>query len=33
MISTSLPAVLLRFILFLVQVLTVVCWLYQFLNA
>lgn len=31
MISTSLAAVLLRFTLFLVQVLTVVCWLYQFL--
>ena len=33
MISTSVPAVLLRFALFLVQVLTVVCWLYQFLTA
>ena len=33
MISTSVPAVLLRFTLFLVQVLTAVCWLYQFLNA
>ena len=32
-VSTSVPAVLLRFVLFLVQVLTVVCWLYQFLNA
>ncbi|MBP6383082.1 MAG: MAPEG family protein [Pseudomonadales bacterium] len=33
MISTSVPAVLLRFALFLVQVLTAVCWLYQFLDA
>ena len=31
LISTSVPAVMLRFALFLVQVLTVVCWLYQFL--
>jgi uncharacterized MAPEG superfamily protein len=33
MISTSLAAVMLRFTLFLLQVLTVVCWLYQFLGG
>ncbi len=33
MISTSLPAVMLRFTLFVVQVLTVICWLYRFLAA
>lgn len=32
MISTSLGAVLLRFVLFVVQVLTLVCWLYQFVT-
>lgn len=32
MISTSLAAVMVRFVLFLVQVLTAVCWVYQFLN-
>jgi len=33
MISTSLGAVMIRFVLFVVQVLTLVCWLYQFLSG